>query len=384
MYDSIGPMKIAIVNLTSGGFSGGYLKYLRHIVPLLKGDVRVASLHMFAPQAAVGLLDEFTIPVSSWPGWDSLRGFAHLRADLAKLQPDVVFIPTARWFNCSVPTVIMVRNMESLAEPLWKNPTGERLRNLLRARAAKQACRHATRVIAVSNYVRDYLDNEWKISPDKLGVVYHGTKLSDDGDADVPTQLRNLQPQQFIFTAGSIRPARGLEDILEAYAQMPEGLRKTLVIAGGVDPRMGFYRNRLEELATRYGIERYLRWVGKLSERQMTWCYRNCRVFVVTSRAEACPNTVLESLEAGCLCVSSDQPPMPEFFSNAAIYYRRRDPMDLRIGLEKALTLSQPDHERFRQVARDRTVDFKWACTADLTLNQLELARTARSLRKPS
>ena len=34
-------MRIAVVNLTSGGLSGGYRKYLARLMPLLASDPRV-------------------------------------------------------------------------------------------------------------------------------------------------------------------------------------------------------------------------------------------------------------------------------------------------------------------------------------------------------
>jgi hypothetical protein len=40
-------VKIAIVNLTSGSLSGGYLKYLRALVPLLR-DETIAQLRLAA------------------------------------------------------------------------------------------------------------------------------------------------------------------------------------------------------------------------------------------------------------------------------------------------------------------------------------------------
>ena len=43
-------MHVAIVNITAGGISGGYRKYLQKIVPLLGRDQRVTSLDVFVPE----------------------------------------------------------------------------------------------------------------------------------------------------------------------------------------------------------------------------------------------------------------------------------------------------------------------------------------------
>jgi len=50
-------MRVAVVNLTAGGLSGGYRKYLARLMPLLAADSRVTRLGVFAPEAARALLD---------------------------------------------------------------------------------------------------------------------------------------------------------------------------------------------------------------------------------------------------------------------------------------------------------------------------------------
>jgi hypothetical protein len=57
-------VKIAIVNLTSGGLSGGYLKYLRALVPLLRQDARISQLDVFIPE---GVALEGCGPLRTWP-----------------------------------------------------------------------------------------------------------------------------------------------------------------------------------------------------------------------------------------------------------------------------------------------------------------------------
>ena len=60
-------MKVAIVNLTSGGLSGGYLKYLRRLVPMLRQDVRISQLDLFVPE---GVTLDGCGPLRTWPARD--------------------------------------------------------------------------------------------------------------------------------------------------------------------------------------------------------------------------------------------------------------------------------------------------------------------------
>ncbi len=134
-------MRIAMVNLTSGGLSGGYLKYLLRVVPLLRVHGAIGRLDVLTPQVMLPELAEHASGVLAWPDGDWLRGFRRLKAMLVSLAPDVVWIPTARWLHSDRPTVVMVRNTEPIDWPLWRNPPMEAVRNVLRARQGHVAWR---------------------------------------------------------------------------------------------------------------------------------------------------------------------------------------------------------------------------------------------------
>jgi glycosyltransferase involved in cell wall biosynthesis len=321
------------------------------------------------------------ISLSSWPESDARRGFPWLKAELKRISPDVVFIPTGRWLDCGqVPTVAMIRNMEPLTVPFGGNTFVEGLKNLARAYVAKRACLRASRIIAVSRYVRDFLTGTWGIDPNKVGTVYHGIEPPPDEEKTLkPPALQQSPVGDFLFTAGSIRPARGIEDILHALAAAKErGRILAAAIAGGTDPGTGFYLDRMRNLAEKLGVSGRVLWTGRLSPLEMSWCFHHCKAFVLTSRAEACPNTALEAMSHGCLSISVNHPPMPEFFGDSAIYYKAGNGDELAVRIEQAMNASTLEIEGLRAAARARARCFDWKKTAALTVDQLELAISNR------
>ena len=76
---------------------------------------------------------------------------------------------------------------------------------------------------------------------------------------------------------------------MKTFTEMSLGL----VIAGEVDIRMGGYKKDLDKYIETHGLADRIIWAGKLSAQDLAWCYRACQAFVMTSRAEACPNTVI-------------------------------------------------------------------------------------------
>jgi len=373
-------MRIAIVNLTRGGLSGGYRKYLEQLIPLLQEDPRVLELDLFVPAEVVDSLDLGQTRSHAWSARDARAGSVWLKNALRRLSPDVIFIPTGRWLNFGeIPVMVSVRNMEPLTVPFAGNSIPEGIRNVARAYVARQACRQATRVMAVSSHVRDFLVNQWRVPSEKIGVVYHGVKPVTGQDAVKPKTLQSVDPGNFIFTAGSLRPARGLEDIVKALGVLRrKGRRQALVIAGEVNPGTVFYKDQVQRLALEVGAGDDLFWAGHLNSSEMSWCFLNSATFVMTSRAEACPNVVLEALAHGSLSVSTSRAPMPEFFLDLASYYEPGDVQGLADQLTTVIDLSVDKKQGLRVAAVKRAADFKWETTAFETISQLELTIESR------
>jgi len=340
-------MKIALLTLTRGSVSGGYAKYLQEVVPRLAAHTEVEAIRVYVPR-------EMASRDASYLPWQTLGA---LRREVVAWKPDVVFIPSSVTLDAGgIPIVNLSHNMEPLERPLAGNAPVEALRNLVRAAVARQALRRARRIIAASNHVRDFLVARWRIDPDRIGVVYHGVDLPPDTVR--PAALQDVG--EFLFTGGSIRPARGLEDL----ADVPG----VVAIAGSADPGTVRYARRMRrELGNAV-------WLGKITPAEMAWCYENARLFVMTSRAEACPNTVLEALAHGCLSVSTDKAPMPEFYGDAALYYRGGDRRDLARAVGEALRLSPAAAAELREKARARSRHFTWDRTTEATVRELRRA----------
>jgi glycosyltransferase involved in cell wall biosynthesis len=369
-------MRVAIANLTAGGLSGGYLKYLRRLVPQLLQHPDIDQLDVFVPPGVRDQLQNEPWPMYEWAAADIQRGFRSLREAILDRGAEVVFIPTARWLDFGGrPVVVMVRNMEPLEIPLDGNPPGEALRNLARRAVARRACRRATRVIAVSDHVRKYLTSRWRIPTERVAVIQHGADVVDRAPAPrVPAALQQTADEPFVFTAGSIRPARGLVDLVDSLAYLVDkGLPTRAVVAGQVDTAMmGHFRWLNRRAATLRVADRII-WAGGLDEAEMRWCYENCTSFVMTSRAEACPNVALEAMGYACACVSVDRAPMPEFFGPAARYYRVGDGPGLARALMPCVALSQ-NVRVLRVAASVRAGAFTWETTAERTVAELRTA----------
>jgi len=370
-------MKLAIVSLTNGGMSLGYRKYLLRITPLLRQNPAVSELHVLLPAASLPKLEDVQ-GFARWHTWNLSSALAGrwVRRRVQSLGVDLVFIPSQRFVRTGLPTVVTVQNMEPLVAPLGVNPWSETLRHLGRRLATWNACRRADRVIAISQHVKSFLTHRWNIPEEKIGVVYHGVDDVEETEINqLPDCLQSVVSGRFLLTMGSIRPARGLEDAIEALRLLtPQWPQLRLVIIGAVEPRMGFYWRRLQQLVQRYGLADRVVWAGSQPEKVVNWCYRNCTLFIMTTRSEALSIIALEAMKAGCVCVVTEVGALPEVFQQNAFFYRAGEPGSLAGQLRKALLLDDNQRAAMVEGLRRRAAEFTWQRTADLTLLELHRA----------
>jgi glycosyltransferase involved in cell wall biosynthesis len=364
-------MRTAIVNLVTKELSGGYCKYLNTLVPLLQSDPRISALDVFLPRKC---LERVSIDPLVLRAFDPPRGVGGrpLKNLVLATRPDVVFIPSARLVNFgAVPSVVMVRNMEPLATPFSGNRPSECCVNLARRFTAQLACRRATRIIAVSDYVKSFLVDRWGIDLRKIAVVYHGVEHPAENRQSMrPKVLNGYCEGPMFFTAGSIRPARGLQDLIRSLAIVNRGAACRLVIAGAATADSVAYQASIERLASNLGVSARIIWAGQLKPAEMSWCYSRCAAVVMTSRVEACPNVALEGMAHECLCISTDNPPMPEFFRRTALYYRAGDVETLASHMYRALEAGE-EVRCLRQLSLARSQDFMWEHTSRLTVQTM-------------
>jgi len=357
-----------MLNLTAGGLSGGYRKYLHRVVPMLRAEGTVRELLVVVPpgheqQPGVGA------GAWSWQPGEHWRGYPALRDRVRAWKPDVVFIPTARYIDCQAPTVAMVQNMLPMLPPTFRDgiPAWAKLR--LDAQLARYASTTATRVIAVSNYVRDYLVQEWGVPSQRIGVVYHGVDIS--APVDTPPSTAVLSGKPFVFAAGSLYPYRGIEDAIRALPLL-ESRTLRLVIAG---EGSASYRNRMEVLARQLAVTNRIVWLGQVDPTTMNYAYQQCAAFLMTSRVEACPNIALEAMANGARCISTTSAPMAEFFGDDALYYTPGDAPVLGRHINSVLAAPASVAQQRSLSAQRRAGEFTWEQTLDGVVTALTTAR---------
>lgn len=227
-------------------------------------------------------------------------------------------------------------------------------------RMAARAVRSADLVVVPSEAVQTELAAVLALG-DRIVVVPPGVTPNLARPPDVDERARRLGlPSQFVLSAATLEPRKGLDLLIEAMADpgLPGDL--SLVVAGqpgwgGVDPT---------ELAKRAGLSPdRLHVLGRISDADLATCFVRATIFAMPSRAEGFGLPVLEAMAAGVPVVCTDVPALVELTHGAARVVRT-DATELAVAL-RDLAADEPARVALIRSGRTRSAQYDWARSAD-------------------
>ena len=376
---------IVLYNCLSA-ISGGAVSYNRNMLPelnrLFEGSVDGHQLRILLHESQEPFISDIPGAQCIFVKGHRLTGvrrllweWRHLEHVAQEERADVLFCPYQIGRSvANAKLVLMIRNMEPFLFQRYRYGLGSRLRNhLLRCYSAR-ALRSADRVIAVSQFAKDLLTNQLSVLPGRICQIYHGrdTRLTPTDNRSANWKLLSELglKSDFVLTCGSLRPYRRCEDVISAFAKLKPGPTNglTLIIAGSED--VARYGKAIRRAIAQSACGDSVRMVGHVSWEMMRALYQCCKVCVIASEIEACPNIAIEAMTSGCVIVASDQPPLPEMFHDSAVYFRSRNVADLADKMQLAL-LDANLREQLQTLALRRSQGFSWRTCAAKTFQAL-------------
>ena len=225
-------------------------------------------------------------------------------------------------------------------------------------RADRYFARSADAVITVNESIARHIESRYGI-PEVI-VVRNTPSLTARAAVENVVPLDAVPGPRFMY-AGGIQTHRGIEELIQAMALIPEG---TLVLAG---PGNETYRASLEALALQNGVRDRVRFLGLVSQDALVSTIAQgdigfCLIKnYCLSYYLSLPNKFFEYLHAGLPIVASDFPEMRLLVDRYDVGVTC-DPADpSAIAKAVADLLGRPeDLERMRANARRATGEVNW------------------------
>lgn len=269
--------------------------------------------------------------------------------------------------------VVSFHDLSPLRFPQWHLPG----RAARLASAMRQAAKRADWIITDSNAVRAEVLAEFDLPAHRvvaipLGVDSAFRERGEDDCAEVLNQF-GLRMKGYCLIVGTVEPRKNHECLVNAYARLPERLRKAypLVIAGGPGWGADFAR-----LAIDRGIrEGWIKQLGYVPSPWLPSLYSGARLFVYPSLYEGFGLPLVEAMASGVPVIASNRSSVAETVAGAGELVDPEDVDGIRLTIERGFEDTEW-RERARskglEVARRRT----WPNCVRNTLDLYYLAVT--------
>lgn len=194
-------------------------------------------------------------------------------------------------------------NIPYIIQPHASTPTnvGQSLfKKLFDVFFGNKLMQNASHIIAVSDYEAKY-DKLMTNAP--VEVVYNGMNVDEFENIDSYDTF--LEGIPYILYFGRLDSLKGINYIIEAFAQLPDEFREyKLVIAGKISD----YKKTLDEIITKYDIKDRVIFTGFVDEGDKNAIYRDAKLFVNPVKyMGGVALTVFESILAGTPVVVTRQ-----------------------------------------------------------------------------
>jgi glycosyltransferase involved in cell wall biosynthesis len=215
-------------------------------------------------------------------------------------------------------------------------------------------------IVAVSDFSRrHFLANFPHYPVERTAVVHEASRFADVGSpaAPRPERLAGFEAAGFWLSVGTIEPRKNYDRLLDAYARLRAGRRRTLplVIAGKGGWMMQHFEDRLAALGIAEDVIR----LGYVSDGELCWLYRNCFALVYPTLWEGFGLPLVEAMSQGAAVISSNVSAIPEILGDAGLLIDPHDVESLVAAMRRLEAEPALRGEIVERAAR-RVLRFSW------------------------
>lgn len=189
----------------------------------------------------------------------------------------------------------------------------------------KAAVRHAHRIIVLSKGVQTYFLEKYGR---ETILIPNGIDPSVPRPASEIIKQFGLASRDYILFLGRLVPEKGIHYLIEAYQKL--NTDKKLVIAGGTSDTDGYVKQLYEMAKDSPSII----FTGFQQGPILEELYSNAFLYVLPSDLEGMPLTLLEAMNYGCCCVTSDIGECADVLDGCGITFPRGNAQALREALQ--------------------------------------------------
>jgi glycosyltransferase involved in cell wall biosynthesis len=229
----------------------------------------------------------------------------------------------------------------------------------------------ASRIATVSEYSKRDLINTYKISENKIDVVFNGsnelyTPINKVQQENTKTRYSN-NCEYFIYV-GSLNPRKNIANLLKAFDKFKESdtTNKKLLIVGKVMFDNKHFKSEFESMQYKTDVL----FTGRLSNEELHLVLASAVALVYIPFYEGFGIPILEAFNCNTPVITSNVTSLPEVAANAAILVDPNNVNEIAESMQLILDLNVREKLNIRM--KERILNFSWNNTAKLLWNSFE------------
>lgn len=282
-----------------------------------------------------GFKEQLLFPFYIWCEHLDLMHFPHFNVPLA----------------CPVKFVVTIHDLILIKFPTLRATTLNwlfyKIKNLAYKLIILFAVKCSQKIITVSEFTKKDIVSQFKISPEKVIVIYEGIaesliqKQQNQNDLEDKNFLLNDNiTKPFLLYVGNAYPHKNLEGLIKVFHKIVKKYDNLqLVLVGKED----YFYTRLKEYAKELNlwhednIDSKIIFAGFVPDNKLNILYNKALFYIFPSFYEGFGLPPLEAMANNCPVVSSNKASLPEILGQACYYFNPEDQSDMFQKIERMI-----------------------------------------------
>jgi glycosyltransferase involved in cell wall biosynthesis len=237
-----------------------------------------------------------------------------------------------KWMYPHIPYVLELQDGRPFGEMKRRRPIVRALWPLYRAIYLK-----ANKIKCISYFIAEQVrmigyPGPVEVIPNGVDVAKFAQPIPEAQLAALKTRFNKRTGDVFLFTASRLVLSRGVEDVIEALAHLPQNV-KFLIAGSGED------RGKLEHIARGLGVSDRVMFAGHVSHDDVPAYFHISDIFVRPSLIEGMGNAFVEAFAAGIPVVATPVGGIPDFLTDevTGLFCNVQDPKSIARAVERYL-----------------------------------------------
>lgn len=332
----------------------------------------VANLPKDSDIKVVLIVDKTGLVEPKLAGFEKVLAKYHPYSNLAqfemlfllwKIKPDLLHVPhftiPVLWSGKMVVTIHdLIKHLSRGADTTTRNPIIYWIKYFQYLLIMWLTVKRSAKIIVPTKYWQEILISNYGLKSGKVIVTYEGVGAEFSKKSTTAIDLPDYKP--YALYVGNMYPHKNISTLLRAVKILDGKVLLILVCARSV------FTSRIEGMIKKLEVEKWVKFLGSVSQSELVALYQHASVFVLPSLIEGFGLTGLEAMAAGVPVVAANASCLPEVYGNAARYFEAKDEKDLSAQILSVVENSEIRKSLIAQ-GKKQVKKYSWAKMARQT-----------------